>query len=171
MPLSVRMTISPGSPTFTGLPSGSTSSTSNSGLGLPMEPTFGVVPAKLPSTSVVSVWPKASMMDRPVVFLNRLNTSGFSASPAVHAVWMLLRSYLEMSSRIRKRYMVGGAQNVVMLYFANIGRMSWALKRSKSYTNTAHSFIHCPYSLPHSALPQPVSEIVKCRPSGSTLCQ
>ena len=86
----------------------------------------------MPRTSVVSVWPKASMMDRPVAFLNRLNTSGFSASPAVHAQWMLLRSYFEMSSRIRKRYMVGGAQKVLMLYLANIGRMSWALKRSKS---------------------------------------
>ena len=110
-------------------------------------------------------------MERPVVFLKMLNTSGFSASPAVLAQWMLDRSYFEMSSRIRKRYMVGGAQKVVMLYLANIGSMSWALKRSKSYTNTAPSFIHCPYSLPHSALPQPVSEIVKCRPSGSTQCQ
>ena len=70
-----------------------------------------------------------------------------------------------------KRYIVGGAQNVVMLYFLNSGRMSAALKRSKSYTNVAASHIHCPYSLPHSALPQPVSEIVRCRPFGFTPCQ
>ena len=70
-----------------------------------------------------------------------------------------------------KRYIVGGAQNVVMLYFLNIGRMSAALKRSKSYTKIAPSHSHCPYSLPHMAFAQPVSEIVKCRPFGSTICQ
>ena len=37
-----------------------------------------------------------------------------------------------MSSLMSMRYIVGGAQNVVILYFANIGRMSSAWKRVKS---------------------------------------
>ena len=50
------------------------------------------------------------------------------------------------------RYIVGGAQKVVMRYLANSGRMSAASKRSKSYTNVAASHSHWPYSLPHMRL-------------------
>ena len=39
---------------------------------------------------------------------------------------------LVRSSLMNMRYMVGGAQKVVMLYLANMGRMSEASKRSKS---------------------------------------
>ena len=57
--------------------------TLKSGDGLPIDPGFGVSPTKLPITSVVSVWPKPSISDRPVYSLNLLNTSGLSASPAM----------------------------------------------------------------------------------------
>ena len=83
-------------------------------------------------TTVVSVWPKPSMMERPVASRKRLKTSGFMASPAVEACLMELKSYLLRSCLMKKRYMVGGAQKVVMLYFLNMGMISSALKRSKS---------------------------------------
>ncbi len=102
------------------------------GLGLPMEPGFGVMPMKLPTVSVVSVWPKPSMMEMPVASRKRVKTSGFMASPAMLAWRMEERSYLERSSLMKYRYMVGGAQNVVIWYFAKSGRMSSAWKRSKS---------------------------------------
>jgi len=61
-----------------------------------------------------------------------VNTSGFRASPAVVAWCTELKSYLEMSSLMSIRYIVGGAQNVVIPYFANIGRILSAWKREKS---------------------------------------
>ena len=97
-----------------------------------MLPTLGLVPMRLPIITVVSDWPKPSMRLRPVTFLNWWNTSGFRASPAMVACSMLLRSYWEMSCLMSMRYMVGGAQKVVILYLANMGRMSAASKRSKS---------------------------------------
>ena len=42
------------------------------------------------------------------------------------------KSYLLKSSLMKNRYMVGGAQKVVMWYFANMGKMSWASNLSKS---------------------------------------
>ena len=41
-------------------------------------------------------------------------------------------AYFDKSSLIKKRYIVGGAQKVVMPYFANMGRMSseWNLSKS-----------------------------------------
>ena len=68
-----------------------------------MLPGLGVMPAKVPTVRVVSVWPKASMMETPVASLKRLKTSGFMASPAVLALRRELRSYRLRSSRIRKR--------------------------------------------------------------------
>jgi hypothetical protein len=53
-------------------------------------------------------------MVRPVLFRNCSKTSGFTASPAVEACLMELRSYLRRSSLMKKRYIVGGAQKVVM---------------------------------------------------------
>ena len=71
-------------------------------------------------------------MERPVARLNCVNTSGFSASPAVVAWCTDEKSYFEMSSFMSMRYIVGGAQKVVMPYFANIGRICSAWKRAKS---------------------------------------
>ena len=81
------------------------------------------------------------------------------------------KSYLLKSSLMKKRYMVGGAQKVVMWYFANRGSSSEGVNLSKSQTKIPASINHCPYSLPHMAFIQPVSDRVKCRPSGTTLCQ
>ena len=63
---------------------------------------------------VVSVWPKPSMIRSPVSFSNCRNTSGFMASPAVVARWTEEKSYWLRSCLIIIRYMVGGAQKVVM---------------------------------------------------------
>ena len=81
------------------------------------------------------------------------------------------KSYLDKSSLIMKRYIVGGAQNVVILYFPNLDNNFVWSNLAKSYTNTQAPQIHCPYNLPQTALPQPVSATVKCIPFGSTLCQ
>ncbi len=99
---------------------------------MPREPIFEALPLKLPIITVDSDWPKPSIIEIPVAFLNWLNTSGFSASPAMEACLMEDRSNLERSSRIKNRYMVGGAQKVVMLYFLNMGRMSPGSNFSKS---------------------------------------
>ena len=71
-------------------------------------------------------------MESPVASRKRLKTSGFMASPAVEACLIELKSYLLRSSLMKKRYIVGGAQKVVIWYLANIGMMSSAWKRSKS---------------------------------------
>ena len=97
-----------------------------------MEPTLCALPIRLAMESVVSVWPKPSISLRPVRRSNWRNTSGFIASPAVVARLTEEKSYSERSCLIIMRYMVGGAQKVVMRYFANSGRMSAASKRSKS---------------------------------------
>ena len=130
--LSVRTTISPVSPTGAGVPSGRTMSTSYKGLGMPIEPVLGTVPTGLYTVRVVSVWPKPSISVRPVARFHCSNTSGFNASPAVVEYSMEDKSYLLKSSLIKNRYMVGGAQKVVMWYFANMGKMSWASNLSKS---------------------------------------
>ena len=93
---------------------------------------MGTVPTGLYTVRVVSVWPKPSISVRPVARFHCSNTSGFNASPAVVEYSMEDRSYLERSSLIKNRYMVGGAQKVVMWYLANMGRMSWASNLSKS---------------------------------------
>ena len=99
---------------------------------MPMDPTLGRIPTRLPIITVVSLWPKPSMRLSPVAFWNWWNTSGFRASPAMVACCTLLRSYWLRSCLMSIRYMVGGAQKVVMRYLANMGRMSEASKRSKS---------------------------------------
>ena len=76
--------------------------------------------------------------------MNLLKTSGFRASPAVTAYLSEDRSYLERSSLIKNLNIVGGAQNVVMLYFLNMGRISSALKRSKSKVKIGASQSHWP---------------------------
>ena len=88
--------------------------------------------SRLPMDKTVSVWPNASRMRRPVAFSNWVKTSGLRASPAVAACLIVERSNLERSSLMKNRYIVGGAQKVVMLYCLNIGRMSSAENRSKS---------------------------------------
>ena len=90
------------------------------------------MPWMLPMIMVLSVWPKPSIILWPVCFRNWLNTSGFSASPAMVQCLSVEKSYWERSSRMKKRYMVGGAQNVVMPNCLKSGMMSAALKRSKS---------------------------------------
>ena len=97
-----------------------------------MEPTLGLMPTRLPIITVVSLWPKPSIRLRPVAFWNWWKTSGLRASPAMVACSMLLRSYWLISCLMSIRYMVGGAQKVVIWYWANMGRMSAASKRSKS---------------------------------------
>ena len=97
-----------------------------------MEPGLGTVPTGFKMVRVVSVWPKPSIKERPVARFHCSKTSGFKASPAVVEYSMELRSYLLKSSLMKNRYMVGGAQKVVMWYLANIGRMSWASNLSKS---------------------------------------
>ena len=97
-----------------------------------MEPSLGVMPTVLATSTVPSLWPKPSMMERPVASWNLRNTSGFRASPAVVMCLTVDRSYFMMSWRIIMRSMVGGAQKVVMPYLPNMGRMSSAWKRSKS---------------------------------------
>lgn len=54
------------------------------------------------------------------------------ASPAVVICFTDERSYFEISCFTIMRSIVGGAQKVVIWYFANIGRISAASKRSKS---------------------------------------
>ena len=113
-PSLISMTISPVSPGATSTPSGSTILTLYCGLGLPIDPSLTLVPLKLPTVSVVSVWPKPSMISRPVAFLNCIATSGFNASPAVVICLTDEKSYLERSSLIIILSIVGGAQNVVI---------------------------------------------------------
>ena len=79
-----------------------------------MAPGRAFMPQKVPTVRVVSVWPKPSMMERPVASRKMRCTSGFRASPAVVMLRMELRLYWEISSRISMRSMVGGAQKVVI---------------------------------------------------------
>ena len=51
-------------------------------MGRPMEPGFTGTPGELPTTQVVSVWPKPSRMVRPQAFSTWLMTSGLRGSPA-----------------------------------------------------------------------------------------
>src|SRR5574344_1989978 len=81
------------------------------------------------------------------------------------------RSYLVRSSRIKKRKMVGGAHREVTLCVSSILRMSAGANFSWSYTNTVAPANHCPYSLPHTALSQPVSAMVRCKLFSCRLCQ
>ena len=142
--MSVFNTISPTSPTLTGFPSGLTISTSNCGVGFPIEPGLGSIPIRFPTVRVVSVCPKPSISFSPVRFLNVLKTSGLRASPAMVACSIDDRSYFERSSLMKNLYIVGGAQKVVILYFLNMGRILPALNRSKSYVNMHASQSHCP---------------------------
>ena len=70
---------------------------------------------------------------------------------------------------MKKRNIVGGAQKVVILYLANIGRISSAWKRSKSKVKTGVYRATDRRVCPQSALPQPVSEMEKCMPLGSNV--
>ena len=101
-----------------------------------MLPGFGFTQGKVPRLMVVSVCPKPSYICRPVSSWKRSATLGFIASPAVVQYSRLLRSYFEKSSRIMKRYMVGGAQNDVTWYLAICCMMAAALNFSWSYTKT-----------------------------------
>ena len=69
------------------------------------------------TVNVVSVWPKPSMSFIPVSLYHCSNTLGFRASPAMVQYLSDDRSNLLMSSLIRNRNTVGGAQNEVMPYF------------------------------------------------------
>ena len=69
------------------------------------------------------------------------------------------------------RYMVGGTQNVVTLYFSSFSRIFSPSNLSKSYTSRAVSPIHWPYILPQKHFIQPESDTVKCRPPSTTRCQ
>ena len=72
----------------------------------------------------------------PVYSYHLLNTSGFSASPAMVQYFRLDRSYFPTPSLMKNRNIVGGAQNVVILYFSMIFSMFSGMNLSKSYTKT-----------------------------------
>ena len=63
--------------------------------------------------------------------------------------------------------MVGGQQNVLILYLSIIESMAWGSNLSKSKTKVAPSIIHTEYILPQAVLAHPVSATVQCIPSGS----
>ena len=92
-----------------------------------MEPGFGSIQGMVPSVMVVSVWPNPSMIRKPVNLYNSSKTEGFNASPAVQQCSSEWRSYLLKSSRIIKRYTVGGAQKEVMWKRSIMRRMSEAV--------------------------------------------
>ena len=92
------------------------------------------------------------------------------ASPAIVHHFKDERSVFKISSLIKNLNTVGGAQNDVILYFSIAFNISAGVNFSWSYTKILAPAIHCPYSFPHTALPQPVSEIVKCRLFSSRLC-
>ena len=94
------------------------------GSGFPQEPGIPLEYLKLASMTADSVCPKPSRISSPVCSLNIRKTSAFNASPAVVQLTRELKSYASRFSLIRKRYIVGGAQKVVILYFASSGRIS-----------------------------------------------
>ena len=81
----MSMQISPTSPLGVIVPSEFSNASLYCGVGFPIEPSFGVIPFKFATVSVVSVCPKPSISVSPVASLKRVTTSGLTASPAVVA--------------------------------------------------------------------------------------
>ncbi len=101
------------------LPAASLSTTSQPGMGRPMEPGLGSMHGSVAICSVVSVWPYPSWMGSPVAAFQSWNTLSFSSSPAVVQWRSFERSKADRSCRTRKRYTVGGAQKVVTAWSAS----------------------------------------------------
>src|SRR5580698_5967881 len=120
---------------------------------------------ELPTSAVVSVWPKPSRSMSPHAFFTRPIISGFNGSPAP-TTSLKLTSYAERSSWISMRQTVGGAQSVVIRYVTSASSVALALNRAVLWTNTVAPAFHGANTQLHACLAQPGELMFRCTSPG-----
>src|ERR1700722_740149 len=120
-----------------------------------MDPSLSGWPGGLPTTAVVSVWPKPSRTVIPQALRTCSITSGLSGSPAATHSRSPDVFAADRSAWMSIRHTVGGAQNVLTPQSPSAASSPWALNLDWFKMRIVAEAFHGAKKFDHACLAQP----------------